>query len=83
MVTVIKSKIVTLNNSVEGDMCIFDESFNFENLLTWVYRNCPGYSQIKVNIEDIEVIYEDRVEIYFIEKVKATTKTKNAKKYAN
>ncbi len=81
MVTVIKSKIISFKKSQEGDMCVFDKSFKFENLLTWVYRNCPGYSQIKVNIKDIEVIYEDRVEIYFIKKIKATTRNANAKKY--
>lgn len=61
----ITGKVITLSGSVVGNMCSFDD-FTFENLITWVYRNCPGNILIKIENNEVSALYEDRIEIYYL-----------------
>lgn len=64
---VVKCKIINLNSTQIGDMFIPKEKFTFEDLILWVYRNCPGNRNIIIEQGNVLAYYDDRVEIYYLE----------------
>lgn len=64
---VVTSKIISLNGSKKEDkMFIPHNGFTFEDLIKWVYRNCPGERKIIIENDSVSAQYEDRVETYYL-----------------
>lgn len=67
----IKVKDIQLNilsEKANKGHLFYHTDFTFEDLLNWCWRNCRGCVYIKIYPDEkIEVMFEDRVEIYTIE----------------
>jgi len=68
----VKVKDIQLNilsdGTNKGHLFYQHIDYTFEDLIHWCWRNCQGCVYIKVYPnEKIEVMFEDRVEIYTIE----------------
>ena len=64
---VVTSKVVSMTSSKKEDkMFVPQQGFTFEDLIRWVYRNCPGDRKIIIEHNCIEVQYSERVEIYYL-----------------
>jgi hypothetical protein len=64
---VVKCKIINLNSTQTGSMFVPKEKFTFEDLILWVYRNCPGDRKVVIEQGNVQAHYDDRVEIYYLE----------------
>lgn len=64
---VVKCKIINLNSTQTGNMFVPKEKFTFEDLILWVYRNCPGDRKVVIEQGNVLAHYDDRVEIYYLE----------------
>lgn len=64
---VVKCKIINLNSTQIGEMFRPKEKFTFEDLILWVYRNCPGDRKVIIEQGNVSAYYDDRVEIYYLE----------------
>lgn len=61
-------KVIGTEKTQKGLMFITDDKFTFEDLILWVYRNCPGDRKITIEQNEIIVQYDERIEIYSIER---------------
>lgn len=70
-----KSKAIFGNyvytNSAKKGVIMYKKEMNFEDMIGWVYRNCPGCEKIEILpnkvIPEVIAYYLDRIEIYTIE----------------
>jgi hypothetical protein len=64
---VVTCKVISLfKTSKEDRMFIPEKDFSFEDLIRWVYRNCPGERKIVIENNCVQAHYEERVELYYI-----------------
>lgn len=64
---VVTSKIISLTSSKKEDrMFIPAHDFTFEDLIRWVYRNCPGQRKIVIEDDSVRAEYSERIEIYYL-----------------
>lgn len=68
MQTQVMCKVIGTKKTQKGLMFQATENFTFEDLILWVYHNCPGDRVITIDNDEIYVKYEERVEIYHLEK---------------
>lgn len=61
-------KVMSINSTSIGAMFKPVDNFTFEDLIRWVYRNCPGDRKIIIDKDTVEAHYDDRVEIYYFKK---------------
>lgn len=59
-------KIISINLTTIGVMFKPADNFTFEDLIGWVYRNCPGDRRIIIDRNTVEAHYDDRIEIYYL-----------------
>lgn len=60
-------RVISLNKSQRGIMFNTEKDFTFEDLILWVYRNCPGDRVISIENNEVYAKYEDRIEVYSFE----------------
>lgn len=69
-VKAIFGKNIYTSSSNKGLM-MCDDNMTFDQMIAWVYRNCPGCDKIEVLpnkvVPEVIAYYQDRIEIYTLE----------------